>query len=135
MVAGAYAAGPAADSLTAPAPGAARDHQLGVATGVASRQSVRVDYGFARVYVSLATDSCKAIVPEVKGPPVWVEVRPNQNRPSSEDDFISWPTCVEIGQDDDATRDLGIVRATSEVVAIIEGSGGRAVVSADFRDW
>ena len=31
-----YAAEPAADSTTAPAPGAARDHQFGVAAGVAS---------------------------------------------------------------------------------------------------
>jgi hypothetical protein len=93
-----------------------------------------VRYDFCRVYVSLDAEQVRAVVEEIEGPSIFVEVRRNDNRPHRDDDFIYWPTCVEIAQEPDHSIDLGIVEATRRVIGAVQSAGGRAVASADFEE-
>jgi hypothetical protein len=54
--------------------------------------------------------------------------------PTCDNNFIYWPTCVEIAQEPDHSIDLGIVEATRRVIGAVQSAGGRAVASADFED-
>jgi hypothetical protein len=93
-----------------------------------------VRYEFCRVYMNLPIDAARKAVTPRQSPPVFVEVRANDNRPHTTDEFIFWPSCAEIEQVGDGQEDRGIVAATRTVFREVAEAGGQAIASCDFED-